>query len=793
MEIPILPLRNAVLFPGLVMPLMIGRKKTLELIKTVEQQKNKDEEVTIGVLTQRDKDVQDPEMEDLFTMGTIATVLKFVKRREHGMDIVIQGSKRFRVLKFTQTVPFLKAEIEIIEEDNSRDIEIEALVQNLKTVTSNVLSLIPDIPNSASGIVEDVVSPNRLVYLIASNLPIQMEEKFRILETVDLKQSLRELIRILNRQIEVLKVTEKINSEVKGELNRNQREFVLRQQLKAIQKELGEIEEESDVLEELRLKIEKVNMPAETKRVAEKELRRLRSIQPASPEYTVSRTYLDWMVDFPWAKETKDLLDVTHAKEVLDVDHYDLEKIKKRILEYLAVSQLRKGLKGPILCLVGPPGVGKTSLGHSIAKALGREFIRISLGGVRDEAEIRGHRRTYIGALPGKIIQGIKRAGSINPVFMMDEVDKLGRDWRGDPTSALLEVLDPEQNSDFMDHYLDVPVDLSKVLFITTANVTDTIPAPLLDRMELLELPGYTHYEKIQIAHRHLLPKQIKEHGLAEYKLSVPDDIIGYIIDRYTRESGVRNMERSIAGLCRGIAVQVVKGKWNADSTITTELVENALGLPKFKLETGDRSDIPGIATGLAWTAAGGVILFVEATKMEGKGRLKLTGHLGDVMKESAQIALSYLQSKANVFNLDPKVFESIDIHIHVPAGAIPKDGPSAGITMFMALYSLLANKLVRKDTAMTGEITLRGSILPVGGIKNKVLAAQRGGVKRLVIPAENENDLIEIPDEIKKSMEFVLVKDIDDALKAIISDNNPKKSKKIGDPKLEPVQWPSP
>ncbi len=775
----ILPLRNAVLFPDLVMPLVIGRKKTLELIRT-EEEENPDG-MTIGVLTQRDKDIQDPNPEDLFSVGTLAKVLKVVRRREHGMDIVVQGIQRFRVIRFIQTMPYLKAEVELIDEDNARDIEIEALVQNLKTVTTEVLSLIPDIPDSAAGIVEDVTSPNRLVYLIASNLPIQIEEKIKILEIVDLKQALRETIKILNHQVEVLKVTEKINSEVKGELNRNQREFVLRQQLKAIQRELGEIEEESDVLDELRQKIEKSGMPEEARKVAEKELRRLRSIQPSSPEYTVSRTYLDWMVEFPWVKQTKDVLDVNHAKDVLDQDHYDLEKIKKRILEYLAVSQLRKGLKGPILCLVGPPGVGKTSLGHSIARALGRKFIRVSLGGVRDEAEIRGHRRTYIGALPGKIIQSIKRAGSINPVFMMDEVDKLGRDWRGDPTSALLEVLDPEQNHAFMDHYLDVPVDLSKVLFITTANVTDTIPPPLLDRMELLELPGYTHYEKTQIAVRHLIPKQIKEHGLEGQKVDIPNDTIGYIIDRYTRESGVRNLERTIAGLCRGIAVKVVNGKWD-EKPVDKDMVKELLGPPKYKPETGDRPDIPGIATGMAWTPSGGEILFVEATRMDGKGRLKLTGHLGDVMKESAQIALSYLQARADAFGIDPKSFEDMDIHIHVPAGAIPKDGPSAGVTMFMALYSLLTGNLVRKDTAMTGEITLRGSILPVGGVKDKVLAAQRAGIKRIVMPEENENDLLEIPDEIKNSMKFILVKGIEEAITAIIADqgrSKPKTNKK--------------
>lgn len=761
--LPILPLRNSVLFPGLVMPLVIGREKTLRLLDAVA---GKDE--PIGVLTQKDKDIQDPKPDDLYPVGTTAKILRIMREREQGVDIVVQGLERFRVNHFVQTVPFLAANVTTIPEDETRTIEVEALMRNLKNVTVEVLQLIPDMPATAAEMVEQVDQPSRLVYLIASNLPISIEEKMQILQMTSVTEALRTTLKVLHHHLEVLRVTQKINSEVKGELNRSQREFVLRQQLKTIQKELGELEEEGDVLDEIQQKLNSMNLPDEVRKVAEKELRRLRSIQPSSPEYTVARTYLEWICDLPWDKTTEDNLDVSHARQVLDEDHYDLEKVKRRILEYIAVSKLRNNLKGPILCLVGPPGVGKTSLGQSVARALGRKFVHISLGGVRDEAEIRGHRRTYIGALPGKIIQSLKRAESKNPVFMMDEVDKLGRDWRGDPTSALLEVLDPEQNHRFMDHYLDVPFDLSQVMFITTANVTDTIPPPLLDRMEVLELPGYTPEEKVAIARHHLIPKQVKEHGLEPGVVDISDEMILYIIDYYTREAGVRNLERAIASVCRGIAVKVVEGTWQ-QKPVDVDMLREFLGPESYQPETAERTESPGIATGLAWTATGGEILFVEATKMAGKGRLKLTGHLGDVMKESAQIAFSYLQSNAESYGLDPKVFEQVDIHIHVPAGAIPKDGPSAGLTMFVSLFSLFSGIRTRGDTAMTGEITLRGLVLPVGGIKNKVLAAQRGGVKRVVMPERNRKDLIEIPEQVRREMEFIFVKKMDEVLEHVL------------------------
>lgn len=763
--LPILPLRNSVLFPGLAMPLVIGREKTLRLLDVVS---GKNE--LIGVLTQKDKEVHDPGPDDLYSIGTTARILKIVREREQGVDIVVRGIQRFEVIKFTQTTPFLAAMVNLISDEDRRDVEIEAMMRTLKSVTTEVLQLIPEMPPTAAAMVEQVEEPSRLVYLIASNLPITTEEKMQILGMLNVLDAMRATLKILHHHLEVLKVTQKINTEVTGELNKSQREYVLRQQLKAIQKELGELEDEGDVLDELAEKLNNADLPDEVRKVAEKELRRLRSIQPSSPEYTVARTYLDWICDLPWGpkKSTTDNLDVGHARQVLDEDHYDLEKIKKRILEYIAVSALRKNLKGPILCLVGPPGVGKTSLGQSVARALGRKFVHVSLGGVRDEAEIRGHRRTYIGALPGKIIQSLKRAESNNPVFMMDEIDKLGRDWRGDPTSALLEVLDPEQNHSFMDHYLDVPFDLSKVMFITTANVTDTIPPPLLDRMEVLELPGYTPEEKVQIARQHLLPKQIREHGLEGVKFEISDEMINYVIDHYTREAGVRNLERQIAGICRGVAVKVVEKKWD-ECPIDVQLINEFLGPEQYQPEVVERTESAGIATGLAWTATGGEILFVEASRMAGKGRLKLTGHLGDVMKESAQIALSYLESNAITYGISPEAFETFDIHIHVPAGAIPKDGPSAGVTMFAALFSLMTGKKTRSDTAMTGEITLRGLVLPVGGIKNKVLAAQRGGIKRVVLPDRNRKDLIEIPEQVRREMEFVFVRKMDEVLKEVI------------------------
>jgi len=762
-SLPILPLRNSVLFPGLVMPLVIGREKTLKLLDAVS---GKDE--PIGVLTQRDKDTHDPTAEELYSVGTTARILRVVREREQGVDIVVQGLERFKVNQFTQTAPFLAANVSLIPDDDSTSVEVEALIRNLKTVTTEVLQLIPEMPSTAGEMVEQVDQPSRLVFLIASNLPISMDEKMEILSMTSVTDALRMTLKVLHHHLEILRVTQKINTEVKGELNKSQREYVLRQQLKTIQKELGELEDEGDVLDEISEKLSKVNLPEEVRKVAEKELRRLRSIQPSSPEYTVARTYLDWICDLPWDESTEDNLDVPHARTVLDEDHYDLAKIKKRILEHIAVSKLRKNMKGPILCLVGPPGVGKTSLGQSVARALGRKFVHISLGGVRDEAEIRGHRRTYIGALPGKVIQSLKRAESRNPVFILDEVDKLGRDWRGDPTSALLEVLDPEQNHSFMDHYLDVPFDLSHILFITTANVTDTIPPPLLDRMELLELPGYTPEEKVAIARQHLLPKQVEEHGLDTSLVDLTDEMIMYIIDHYTREAGVRNLERYLASTCRGVAVKVVEGTWE-QKPVDVEMLNDFLGPERFEPETAERTESAGIATGLAWTATGGEILFVEATRMAGRGRLKLTGHLGDVMKESAQIAMSFLQSNAEAFGIPHELFEQSDIHIHVPAGAIPKDGPSAGVTMLTALYSLISGKRTRGDTAMTGEITLRGNVLPVGGIKNKVLAAQRGGIKRIVMPERNQKDLIEIPDQIRREMKFEFVKKMEDVLPHVL------------------------
>ncbi len=758
-SIPILPLRNAVLFPGLVMPLVIGREKTLRLLDEVIEGKK-----IFGVVTQKDKEVMDPSPFDMYAYGSTARILRVVKERDQGLDIVVQGISRFKVLEFTASDPYLQANIEIVPDMPGDTVEIEALMRNMKTLAAESLTLTPEVPATAAEIIEQVDQPSRLLYLVTSNLQIGIEEKMRILQIADVPEAMRETLKILSHDIEVRRVTQKINIEVKGELNKSQREYLLRQQIKAIQKELGEVEDDSDVLDDIAEKIRNTNLTDEVRKIADKELRRLRSIQPSSPEYTVARTYLDWITDLPWGVETEDNLDVEHARQVLDADHYDLVKIKRRILEHLAVSRLRNNMRGPILCLVGPPGVGKTSLGQSVAKALGRKFIRISLGGVRDEAEIRGHRRTYIGALPGKIIHSLKRAGSSNPVFMMDEIDKLGRDWRGDPTSALLEVLDPEQNHAFMDHYLDVPFDLRGILFITTANVTDTIPAPLLDRMELLELPGYTPEEKIEIAKRHLLPKQISENGLKPEQVNLSDQMILLIIERYTREAGVRNLERNLASLCRGIAVRYVEDKWDSPP-IDAAIVNSILGPEVYQSETGDRTDTPGIATGLAWTATGGEILFVEATRMLGRGKLKLTGQLGDVMKESTQIALSYLEANAAAYGITASQFADTDIHVHVPAGAIPKDGPSAGVTMFTALYSLMTDRKVRNDTAMTGEITLRGLVLPVGGIKNKVLAAHRGGIKRIIMPERNRKDLEEIPEQVRREVEFVFVSRIDEVL----------------------------
>ncbi len=757
--IPILPLRDTVLFPGAVLPLTIGRAASLKLM---EDYAESDE--LIGMVSQRDKDVEDPGEDDLYRVGTMARVLQTLRKGTKGIYVVVQGVSRFNLLEIKSSDPYLKGVVETVSEQEPEEGEVQAMMVTLRKQATQLIAAIPELPNSATEMIEQIDSPVQLVYVIMAYLPVSVEQKVEVLGFSSVKEAIERTHELLQHQLEVVQITQKIKSDVKGKMDRSQKEYVLRQQLKAIQEELGEVEPEGEVLEELREKLDKAGLPEEVEKVAEKELRRLRAIQPASPEYTVVRNYLDWIADMPWRIETEDDLDIGNAREVLDRDHYDLDKVKKRILEYLAVKQLKPDMKGPILCLVGPPGVGKTSLGQSIASALGRKFTRMSLGGVRDEAEIRGHRRTYIGALPGRILQSIKRAESRNPVFMLDEVDKLGRDWRGDPTSALLEVLDPEQNFGFMDHYLDVPFDLSKVLFIATANVTDTIPPPLLDRMEVLELPGYTQDEKLNIAKRHLLPKQVGENGLKPAQVTMSDEIINHIIERYTREAGVRNLERRLADCCRAIAVGVVEKRWESHELTINDL--NAfLGPEQFESEMAHRTEQPGIAVGLAKTAAGGEILFIEATKMAGSGKLKLTGQLGDVMKESAELALSYIRAQAAELEIDGDTFEKTDIHVHVPAGAVPKDGPSAGVTLLTALVSLLADTCVYDDIAMTGEITLRGQILPVGGIKDKALAALRGGVNKVILPERNRKDVPEIPEEIRDQLEFIYCKEMSEVL----------------------------
>jgi ATP-dependent Lon protease len=668
------------------------------------------------------------------------------------------------VTEYQQNEPFIIAKVQAIPDPTSTDVELDALVMNLKDIAKRVIKLMPELPKEAGALVDSVTEPGQLADLITSNLDIQVDEKQDVLETFDLKARMRTVLQFLSRQLEVLKVREKINTQVQEEMGRNQREYVLRQQLKAIKEELGELDESGGDLEEFKEKIAEAKMPAEVEKVAYKQFERLKIMQPSSAEYTVTRTYLEWLVELPWSVSTEDKLDIQEARDILNSDHYDLEKVKKRILEYLAVRKLKADKKGPILCLLGPPGVGKTSLGRSIAKAMGRKFVRISLGGVRDEAEIRGHRRTYVGSLPGRIVQSLKKAGTNNPIFMLDEIDKLGHDFRGDPASALLEVLDPEQNNSFSDHYLEVPFDLSRVMFLATANVIDPVPPALKDRLEILELPGYTRDEKRMIAVNYLIPKQLEEHGLSKDQVELTDAATCEVIDSYTREAGVRNLEREVGSIARGVAVKVAEGA-SQKFVIDAKDVPEYLGPQKFMSEVAERTAEPGVATGLAWTPVGGDILFIEATRMPGKGSLVLTGQLGDVMKESAQAALSFVRARAKYLGIDENFLDKTDIHVHIPAGAIPKDGPSAGVTMFTALASMLTGKAVRNDVAMTGEITLRGNVLPVGGIKEKILAAHRAGIKRVILPERNQKDMVDVPEQAKKEMEFFYVKRIDELL----------------------------
>ena len=777
-ELFILPTKNVVVYPSLIIPLMITDQKYARLIDEALMGGK-----TLGLFAQKNPETADVTPEDIYEVGTAGTIIKMLRFPDGSVRFLVQGLSRIKIKKFIKTEPYLVAKVEYIEDKIEKSVEVEALIRNILDLLRKIVSLAPYLSDDLQIPALNTEDPSKLSDLIASNLNISIEQKQELLEIFDVKVRLQKLTMHLNKEVEVLELSRKIQSEAANELGKAQREYILREQLKAIQKELGETDDRIAEIEELKKKIEEAKMPPEAKEAALKELDRLSKMNPASAEYIVSRTYLDWLVTLPWSTSTVDNLDIKQVKKVLDEDHYDLEKVKERILEYLAVRKLKQDTKSPILCFVGPPGVGKTSLGMSIARALGRKFCRMSLGGVHDEAEIRGHRRTYIGALPGRIIQGIRRAASNNPIFMLDEVDKIGQDFRGDPASALLEVLDPEQNFSFSDHYLEVPFDLSRVMFITTANLLDPIPAVLRDRMEVIELPGYTDLEKLSIAKRYLIPKEMENHGLKPENISFTDEALKIIINDYTKESGLRNLDREIATVCRKVAKKIASGEAKK-VTITSDNLQEFLGAAKYIQELVERTGKIGVVPGLAWTSTGGEILFIEARKMPGKKSLTLTGHLGDVMKESAQTALSYLRSTAEKWRIQPDFFEKYDIHIHVPAGAIPKDGPSAGIAIATAIASILTEKPVKPYLAMTGEITLTGKVLPIGGLKEKTLAAYRAGIKTVILPKNNQKDLEEIPEEIKKKVKFVFVDSIDEVIE-IALDLKTGKSKEKSPPKV--------
>src|SRR5271154_5000745 len=785
-ELPVLPIRNAVLFPGAVAPFDVGREKSVALVEDVDNLSVP----VIAICAQRDPSTDDPGAEDLHKVGCAARVLKALKHSSGNYSLILQGITRIKLDEVTQTAPYLKAKVGRLNETNSGDDEAEALSMSLRDIAKQVIQLMPELPREAGSLIDSIQAPGALADLVAANLDAPVEEKAQLLETIDVKERIRKVLRLLTRQLEILKMRERINSQIKEEMGKNQREYVLRQQLKAIKEELGEDDGDQGDLDGIEERIAKANLPTEAETVAKKQIKRLRNMQVGSAEYTVVRTYLDWILDLPWHNSSTDNMDIATVRKVLDEDHYGLEKVKKRILEYLAVRKLKKDKKGPILCLIGPPGVGKTSLGRSIARSLGRKFHRISLGGVHDEAAIRGHRRTYVGALPGQIIQGMKKSGTINPVFMMDEVDKIGHDFRGDPAAALLEVLDPEQNNTFADHYLEIPYDLSNVMFVATANVADPIPAPLRDRMEILEIPGYTRREKMAIARQHLIPKQIEEHGITPQQLEITDAAVDLIIDFYTREAGVRTLERQIASIIRGVAVKIAEGDLTPRKIENEDQVREFLGAQRYTSEVAERTEEAGVATGLAWTSVGGEILFIEATRMWGSGKLQLTGQLGDVMKESAQAALSFVRSNASRFGIPKDFLEKSDLHIHIPAGGMPKDGPSAGVTMFTALVSLLTGIKVRHDVAMTGEITLRGRVLPIGGLKEKVLAAHRAGIKRVLVPERNRAALDGVPAEVKNDLEFLFVSKMDQVLEGALEEM--PKPKPVDEKAAQPTPPPS-
>ena len=777
-ELSLLPLRETVLFPMVVSPLSAGRESSIKLIDDAVTSGNR----VIAVAAMRNPEIERPTLDDIYPVGA-AIVIHTMMRLPEVIRLIVQGIQRIRIKEATQTEPYLKVKVEVLPEKTEfapeETTEIEALRRNVGSLFQKVVALSPNIPDELQAIPTTITHPSLLADSITSSLTLPTPEKQQLLELVDVRERLRHLMAILSREVEVLELGSRIQSQIQKEMTKTQREYYLREQLKAIQRELGEADERTLEVQELKEKIEAAKMPEEANKAAMRELDRLQRMPPAAPEYSVSRTYIDWLVALPWSVSTEDNLEVPHVKRILDEDHYGLEKVKERILEYLSVRKFKASaeVRQPILCFVGPPGVGKTSLGMSIARALGRKFVRTSLGGIRDEAEIRGHRRTYIGALPGQIIQGIRRAGSKNPVFMMDEVDKVGVDFRGDPSAALLEVLDPEQNIAFRDHYIEVPFDLSKTLFITTANLLDPILPPLKDRMEILELAGYTEEEKLMIAKRHLAPKQLAEHGLKlEENIAFADDALRMLIRGYTREAGVRNLEREIAAICRKVTRQFAEGRTEL-VRVEPDILTEYLGAPRFQYEEVlQRTRVPGVATALAWTPVGGDVMFVEATCMPGRRELMLTGMLGDVMKESAQAALSYIRSHAAELKVDPQIFARSDIHLHVPAGAIPKDGPSAGITMATALASLMTGRQARPDVAMTGEITLTGRVLPVGGIKEKVLAARRAGIKTVILPAENKKDVNEdVPEEVRKELKFEFVESVDEVFKKALEPERPK------------------
>ena len=773
--LPLLPIRDIVIYPYMMLPLFVGRDVS---IRAVEESLSRDR--LIFLVAQKNSSEESPTPSEIHKVGTIASIMRMLKLADGRVKILVQGLSKGEVDIFTRERPYFEVKIRKVIEPTLQEvpIEVEALMRTAKEKIEQILNL-KNLPPEIVMVTDNISDPGVLADLVASNLRLKIEESQAILEIFDPIERLKKVNDLLSRELELSTMQARIQNQAKEEMSKTQRDYFLREQLKQIQQELGEGDERAEEMNEVRKQIDKAKMPPEVKREADKQLRRLEQMHPESSEASLVRTYLDWLVDLPWSKKTKDNLNIKKAKQVLDEDHYNLEKIKERILEYLAVNKLRKKLKGPILCFVGPPGVGKTSLGRSIARALGRNFVRVSLGGVRDEAEIRGHRRTYVGALPGRVIQGIKQAGSNNPVFMLDEIDKVGADFRGDPSAALLEVLDPEQNHAFSDHYLNLPFDLSNTLFICTANLLDPVPAALADRMEVIQLSGYTNEEKLEIARKYLIPRQFEDNGLSAKTIEISDDAMLRIIGEYTKEAGLRNLEREIASICRKVARKVAEGKTEL-TRITRANVHSFLGAPKFLPEAEQEHHEIGVATGLAWTSAGGEILYVEASLSKGRGNLTLTGQLGDVMKESAQAAVSYARAHAKKLDIEEDFYQKLDIHIHVPAGAIPKDGPSAGITMATALISALTKRAVSRDVAMTGEITLRGRVLPIGGLKEKSLAAFRAGIKTIIIPDRNEKDLDEIPKVLRRKLQWVLAESMSDVLKSALLDKpTPKKSAK--------------